>query len=187
MSLMKRFPARKIEPYLGVFAFFVTFFLVGAWHGQTSMFLFFGLLQGGGVSLNKLYQIVMTKRLGKKRFIALGNNPVYAACMRGLTFTFFAFSLFWFWSTWTQMDSIVASLGWSMVALVWLLVFAGATVTLTLLQWARAGALALGSTERPLVLSRYIRTAWGTALAVITIVTLVISNAPAPDIVYKTF
>jgi alginate O-acetyltransferase complex protein AlgI len=187
MSLMKRFPARKIEPYLGVFAFFVTFFLVGAWHGQTSMFLFFGLLQGGGVSVNKLYQIAMTKRLGKKRFIALGNNPFYAACMRGLTFTFFAFSLFWFWSTWTEMDSIVVALGWGMVALVWLLVFAAATIALTLLQWAHTGVMALGFAERPLVLSRYTRTAWGTALAVITVLTLVISNSPAPDIVYKTF
>jgi alginate O-acetyltransferase complex protein AlgI len=187
MSLMKRFPARKIEPYLGVFAFFVTFFLVGAWHGQTSMFLFFGLLQGGGVSVNKLYQILMTKRLGKKRFIALGNNPFYAACMRGLTFTFFAFSLFWFWSTWTQMDSIVVALGWSTVALVWLLVFAAATIVLTLLQWARTGAMALGSRSVRWCCPAIHRTAWGTALAVITVLTLVISNSPAPDIVYKTF
>jgi predicted anti-sigma-YlaC factor YlaD len=65
------------------------------------MFLFFGLLQGGGVRVNKLYQIITTKRLGKKRFAA--------------------------------------------------------------------------------------RTAWSTALVVITVLTLVISNSPAPDIVYKTF
>ncbi|WP_196487965.1 MBOAT family protein [Burkholderia pseudomultivorans] len=187
MALMKRFPSRRIEPYLGVFAFFVTFFLVGAWHGQTSMFLFFGLLQGGGVSVNKLYRIVMTKRLGKKRFIGLGNHPLYAACMRGLTFTFFAFSLFWFWSTWTQMGSIITALGWGTVALVWPIVFAAATIVLALLQWARAGVLMLGSAERPWFLSRYTRTAWGTAMAVVTVLTLVISSSPAPDIVYKTF
>jgi D-alanyl-lipoteichoic acid acyltransferase DltB (MBOAT superfamily) len=187
MMLMNRFPSRKIEPYLGVLAFFVTFFLVGAWHGQTSMFLFFGLLQGGGVSVNKLYQIAMTRRLGKKRFIALGNQPFYAACMRGLTFTFFAFSLFWFWSTWTQMGSIITALGWSTVVLVWLIVFVAATIVLTLGQWARAGAMKLGSPEHPLSLSHYTRTAWSTALIVITVLTLVISNSPAPDIVYKTF
>ena len=39
MSSMRRFPAPSLEPYLGAFAYFVTFFLVGAWHGQTSMFL----------------------------------------------------------------------------------------------------------------------------------------------------
>ncbi|TDN67454.1 MBOAT family O-acyltransferase [Paraburkholderia sp. BL10I2N1] len=187
ITLMKRFPSRKAEPYLGVFAFFVTFFLVGAWHGQTSMFLFFGLLQGGGVSVNKLYQILMTVRLGKKRYIALCDNGFYSACTRGLTFTFFAFSLFWFWSTWAQMNAIVAALGWGTVALVWLLVFAGASLLLALLHWAHAGALLVGPSAHPLVLSRYTRTAWSTALAVITVLTLVISSAPAPDIVYKTF
>jgi D-alanyl-lipoteichoic acid acyltransferase DltB (MBOAT superfamily) len=185
--LMKRFPARRAEPYFGVLAFFVTFFLVGAWHGQTSMFLFFGVLQGGGVSINKLYQIVMIKRLGKKRYLALCGNAFYAACARGLTFTFFAFSLFWFWSTWTQMQGIANALGWGVVALAWLLVLVGATVGLTLLQWARAGALSVGSSGHPLVLSRYTRTAWNTALAVVTVLTLAISSSPAPDIVYKTF
>jgi len=66
-------------------------------------------------------------------------------------------------------------------------VFAAATIMLAVLQWARAVAMAWGSAERPLVLSRHTRTAWGTALAVITIVTLVIFNSLAPDIICKTF
>ncbi|WP_155625605.1 hypothetical protein [Burkholderia pseudomultivorans] len=44
-----------------------------------------------------------------------------------------------------------------------------------------------GSAEHPWFLSRYTRTAWGTAMAVVTVLTLVISSSPAPDIVYKTF
>ena len=34
MTLMRRYPAASAEPYLGVFAYFVTFFFVGVWHGQ---------------------------------------------------------------------------------------------------------------------------------------------------------
>lgn len=187
IALMKHFPSRRVEPYLGVLAFFVTFFLVGAWHGQTSMFLFFGVLQGGGVSVNKLYQIAMIRLLGRKGYMALCGNAVYVACARGLTFTFFAFSLFWFWSTWTQMSGIAGNLGWDVVALAWLLVFVGATVALALLHWGRAGAMALGPLGHPLIMSRYARTASNTALAVITVLTLTISSSPAPDIVYKTF
>ena len=41
---------RALPLIIAVVAFFVTFFLVGLWHGQTSEFLFFGFLQGGGVS-----------------------------------------------------------------------------------------------------------------------------------------
>ncbi|OXI96065.1 MULTISPECIES: MBOAT family O-acyltransferase [Burkholderia] len=185
MALMRRFPSRSLEPYLGVVAFFVTFFLVGAWHGQTSMFLFFGVLQGGGVSVNKLYQIRMTQWLGKKRYVALCNTPLYTHCARGLTFTFFAFSLLWFWSTWSEIQAIATTLGPVLVALVWLVVFVGATVTLAVLNAGYARMTQGGMAG--LFLSRYVRTSWCTVLAVVTVLVLVISDSPAPDIVYKTF
>ncbi len=104
MTSMRRLPSQKLEAYFGVFAYFVTFFLVGAWHGQTAAFLFFGVLQGGGVAANKLYQITMAQMLTRKRYRALAVKPVYIACCRGLTFTWFAFTLLWFWSSWQQLD-----------------------------------------------------------------------------------
>ena len=42
MSWMRRSRAARSKQYPAVTAFFVTFFLVGAWHGQTSEFLFSG-------------------------------------------------------------------------------------------------------------------------------------------------
>ena len=63
MGWMRRYRSARSKQYPGIVAFFVTFFLVGAWHGQTSEFLFFGLLQGGGVAGNRLYQVAMTRRL----------------------------------------------------------------------------------------------------------------------------
>jgi alginate O-acetyltransferase complex protein AlgI len=67
MLMMARITAPRVAPYLAVFAFFVTFFLVGLWHGQTSEFLFFGFLQGGGVAANKLYQELMAGKMGRTR------------------------------------------------------------------------------------------------------------------------
>jgi D-alanyl-lipoteichoic acid acyltransferase DltB (MBOAT superfamily) len=107
-TLMQRFPNPRWAAYFGVFSYFVTFFLVGVWHGRTSVFMFFGLLQGFGVSGNKLYQILMTEWLGKKRYKQLCAGIMYRALSRGLTFTFFAFSLVWFWSNWRQMGQIVS-------------------------------------------------------------------------------
>ena len=64
-----------------MFAFFVTFFLVGLWHGQTSEFLFFGFLQGGGVAANKLYQVVDAENgWAASAYRALTANPLYSAC-----------------------------------------------------------------------------------------------------------
>jgi alginate O-acetyltransferase complex protein AlgI len=103
MTLMRRFPAPALETaWLGA-ALFVTFFLIGLWHGQTSEFIFFGFLQGFGVVANRMYQIVMTRRMGRKQFQSLSLNGFYVAISRGFTFTWFTFTLLWFWSNWGKL------------------------------------------------------------------------------------
>src|SRR4029077_2686093 len=87
--LMKRFPSAKAQPVIGVVAFFVTFFLIGVWHGQTPAFLIFGVLLGTGVSVNKLFQILMDKWLGHSAYKQLASNSIYCAFSRGRTFTCF--------------------------------------------------------------------------------------------------
>jgi alginate O-acetyltransferase complex protein AlgI len=90
MAWLRRYRSARSKQYPSLVAFFVTFFLVGAWHGQTSEFLFFGLLQGGGVAGNRLYQVTMTKWLTPAGYERLGANPIYRMFARGLTFTWFA-------------------------------------------------------------------------------------------------
>jgi len=97
IALMRRITAVSMQPVLGVFCFFVAFFLIGVWHGRTSEFVIFGVLQGGGISINKIWQLALTGGLGRKGYKALAQNPVYIAFGRGLTFSWFAFTLFWFW------------------------------------------------------------------------------------------
>ena len=187
MTMMRRYPDPGIAPFLGVVAFFVTFFLIGVWHGQTSVFLFFGVLQGLGVSVNKLYQVVMAQRLGRKRYKALAANPVYWAFSRGLTFTWFAFTLLWFWSNWTQLGAIWNTMSAAAIAAAWLLIFLAATLILEAWERARARLISLEWNSEPILLSRYARTVWGTALVVITLATILLLRAPSPEIVYKAF
>ncbi len=187
ITLMRRFPSQRLEPYFGVFAFFVTFFLIGVWHGQTSVFVFFGLLQGLGVSLNKLYQIVMANRLGRKGYRTLAANGLYRACARGLTFCWFAFTLFWFWSDWQQIGGIVDALGLSTILLLCVVGLVGATLVLAAGEALRSAVLAVRIGGAPVVHSRYVRTVWDTGLMVVTVALVVLLNAPAPDIVYKAF
>jgi alginate O-acetyltransferase complex protein AlgI len=186
-ALMNRFRDPGLAAYLGVFSYFVTFFLIGVWHGRTSVFVVFGLLQGLGVSGNKLYQILMTKRLGKKGYKSLSTQEWYKALSRGFTFTFFAFSLVWFWSNWQQMGIIVRSLGAGAIVLGWLLVLALATLLLSAWQRLRVLALSVQRDRQPLILSRYTRVVWNTALVVVLIVVLKVLSVPAPDVVYRAF
>jgi D-alanyl-lipoteichoic acid acyltransferase DltB (MBOAT superfamily) len=186
-ALMRRFDSRALEPFLGVVAFFVTFFLVGIWHGQTSVFIVFGMLQGLGVSVNKLYQILMTRALGRKEYRALSARPFYVSCTRGLTFTWFTLSLVWFWSNWGQMREMVGLLRVTGVVITLACVFLGGTVVLSLWEFVRAKALSVSWNGSPLLLSPYLRTVWNTALTFSSLALVLLTNAPAPDLVYKGF
>ena len=151
ISLARRFPAPRAEPFFGVLAFFVTFFLVGLWHGRTSEFLVFGFLQGFGVAANKVYQIVMTHRLGRSGYRALCADRRYQALARGLTFTWFTFTLFWFWMTWIPMQQFARAAGGLALTLAAVTVMLGATVLLTVLDVARRRLLSLTWHDQPVL------------------------------------
>jgi D-alanyl-lipoteichoic acid acyltransferase DltB (MBOAT superfamily) len=182
VAFMRRFPSPAAEAWFSVLAYFVTFFLVGAWHGQTSEFLVFGLLQGGGVAANKLYQNLMTAILGRKGYRALSAAPLYRAVCRGLTFTWFTFTLLWFWSSWGQLEGLFTAAGPAAFILGWGLVLLAAIVGLSaMVQLQAFGA------RHPVLRSRYIATAGVTAMLVIVVISQLIVAGPAPDIVYKNF
>jgi alginate O-acetyltransferase complex protein AlgI len=189
MMLMRRITSLAAEPYLGVFCFFVTFFLIGIWHGRTSEFVIFGVLQGGGVSMNKLWRVLMTRAMGRAGYKRLAKNPSYEAFGRGLTFTFFAFTLFWFWGNWEQIGRIFTALSTPQWLGVWLAVWLFATTVLASWEWLRAALLSINFSfsEGPLLTSRYARVVWATALCLITVVMGIVLQQPAPDIVYKAF
>jgi D-alanyl-lipoteichoic acid acyltransferase DltB (MBOAT superfamily) len=187
LAMMRRSRSPKLEPVIGVAAYFLTFFLVGLWHGQTSEFVFFGFLLGGGVAGNKLYQIGMARVLGRARYQRLTNNPSYAMLMRGLTFTWFAFSSLWFWSSWSQLASFAQRIGFvgGMVALT--LVLAVASMLLEALArlggWMRRPAL-WGET---LLESPYVRLALALDMIVIVAFAALAVHAPRSQIVYQRF
>ena len=187
MALMRRISSIRLEPFLGVFCFFVTFFLVGIWHGRTSEFVLFGALQGGGISINKLWQLGLAQALGRKGYKALAKNPIYVAFGRGLTFSWFAFSLFWFWANWKQIYKVFTAIGVADWLLVWLAIWLCATVVLAFWEVLRAALLSIKTAEGPVLLSRYARVVYASALGLAAVVMTVLLNQPAPDIVYKAF
>jgi D-alanyl-lipoteichoic acid acyltransferase DltB (MBOAT superfamily) len=101
----------RLAPYYGVVGFLVTFFVMGLWHGTTSIFFLYGLLLGGGVSLNKLYQIKMRDWLGKARYKALARNMAYQRTANGLMLAFFALALSCFWLQWEGLTALVRGVG----------------------------------------------------------------------------
>jgi D-alanyl-lipoteichoic acid acyltransferase DltB (MBOAT superfamily) len=187
IALMRRISNPDIQPFLGVFCFFVTFFLVGIWHGRTSEFAVFGALQGGGVAINKLWQVFLSRRLGNARYKKFTKQPISIAVGRGLTFTWFAFTLFWFWADWKQINSIFSALSVAEWCAVWLTLWLSATVIFEAFERLRAAVLSVNTSEGPMITSRYARVVRASALAFISLVAVLVLDQPAPVIVYKTF
>lgn len=187
MWMMARITAPKLGPFLSVIAFFFTFFLIGLWHGQTSLFAAYGVLLGLGVSINKLHQVKMAERLGRKRYRALTERFWYQSLARGLTFTYFSFSLMFFWGNWKLLGDIAAELGVTGIVLASALLIAGSSLVLSLWVAARDIALRLRAGPTPVLHSRYARTVCVTTMGALAGAALAILASPAPDIVYKTF
>ena len=187
LALMRRVSSLALQPLLGVFCFFVTFFLIGVWHGRTSEFLFFGVLQGGGVAINKLWQIGLTRGLGRKGYKALASNPVYIAFGRGLTYSWFAFTLFWFWASWQQIDKVFTAMSVVQWLGVWMAAWLCMTAVLALWEWLRAALLSIKASGEPVLTSRYARVVYASALGLTAFIVVVLLSQPAPDIVYKAF
>jgi alginate O-acetyltransferase complex protein AlgI len=110
-ALMIRVPSAAAVPYLGVLALFVTFVVLGFWHGSSWEYLLTGALLGVGISLNKLYQVEMTKRLGKKRYQALTKRSDYAWLSRGLTLAWVSLALTPFWIPVSGIGTLLAHAG----------------------------------------------------------------------------
>lgn len=187
IALMRRTALAGFEATIGVFCFFVTFFLVGLWHGRTSEFLVYGLLQGGGVAINKLWQIFLTKRLGRKPYKQLTARPLYVSAARGLTFSYFAFGLFWFWADWQQIEFVGHALSAPQWWVMWLAVWAASSCVLALWEWLRAALLSFQFEGAPLFAGRYAWVVYGTVLGFLALLVTVVLNQPAPDVVYKAF
>lgn len=187
VELMRRIRVIALEPLLGVFSFFVTFFLVGLWHGRTSEFIVFGILQGGGVSINKIWQLGLTRIVGRRKYRQLATSPVYVAFGRGLTFCWFAFSLFWFWARWNQIDTVFSALGVVRWIGVWAAVWLCATAVLASWEQLRSALLAIQTRDEPVLTCRYARVVYASAMGLAAFVMIFLLSQPAPEIVYKAF
>ncbi len=98
LSAMRRFPEPRHSAAIGLFAFFVTFLVMGIWHGSTAVFVVYGVLMAFGACANKLWQIAMPRYLGKPGYKNLQKRPVYIQACKGLTFAFFTLALTCLWT-----------------------------------------------------------------------------------------
>jgi D-alanyl-lipoteichoic acid acyltransferase DltB (MBOAT superfamily) len=187
MFLMARIPAPALTAYLGVVAFFVTFLVMGVWHGTTRVFVIYGLLMGAGASVNKLWQIFCTDRLGKKRYKALGQTTAYSYAARGLTFAYFTVALTCLWlPELPQFLAVVSRLGVTGVIGALILLTLGFGVAALVLDIAIAGIASRGPGIRAASDGVIMRN-MGLATRLLAIFAIASLFNKAPEFVYRAF
>jgi alginate O-acetyltransferase complex protein AlgI len=113
--LSKRWGTKNSTPYLGAIAFYVTFFVMAVWHGTTWIFVIYGLFLGSGVAVNRLWQILIPKVIGKNNYRALSDRRWYFQLSRAATISYLAIALISFWINGNQARELARPIGLAIV------------------------------------------------------------------------
>lgn len=184
-ALMRRWSSARAAPYLGVLASFIVFVVLGAWHGASWEFLLCGVMLGTGIAANKLYQVEMTRRMGKKPYQALAKTTLHRWAARGLTLSWISLALTPFWRSVGDIAQLTGRIGIVGSAITLVAIGLAFIVALALIEALstrlsidrRAAAMTGGFSGQVMVLS---------AILLIIVFAVPMLSAPA-EFVYKAF
>jgi len=185
-ALAKRYPSGRVAPYLAAIAFFVTFLVMGLWHGTTSVFVVYGLLLGAGVSINQGWQVFAARRWGKKQYKQASEQPLLVYLSRGLTFAYFALALGCLWLNLSELVALARRLGVVGVLACYATLALGAALAFA--AWDALGTIARRLTSRlpPFLPAELVQ---DVALAAQILLVLSVGSFfhKAPEFVYRAF
>ncbi|MGH7030857.1 MAG: MBOAT family O-acyltransferase [Stellaceae bacterium] len=164
----------RIVPLLGAAGFFITFLVMGLWHGTTIRFVLYGLCLGAGVSGDKLYQTAMQRMCGRPGYARMSRRPAYVAMSRGLAVTYFVLALGFFWVPSAPAPSAIGA--WAATA---------GLVLLAMLVLSAVAAATAG--KRGAARSRVPQLLLGCAEGAAIVAYLVILHGAAPPLIYQFF
>jgi alginate O-acetyltransferase complex protein AlgI len=192
-----RWGSRERTPYLGVMTFFITFIVMGVWHGTSTIFLVYGLLLGLGVSANKLWQLQAVKVLGKAGYKDLCNNPLYRYFSRSATLGYFAVALTCIWIPPEVADYFTDAVGLGVglsaiiaLTVIYALALAfldGAARLLRLGLYEPLAKLGLPHFTSIYGMSEVAMAVWTTVFIFIMLTLAALLNSPSPDFIYKGY
>ncbi len=178
-------PGPKLIPYLGAAAYFVTFFLLGLWHGSTKSFVVCGLLIGAGVTVNKLWQSGLAARLGRGGYKSLREKSWYGLGSRALTLGYFTSTLTTLWVDDVHLGLFFSGAGMAVIAAGYLAMVLLALPLIPLCD--RFYAVMERAPTSRLFVSDVARGGWSALLIFALLYTIVQMSAGAPDFIYKGF
>lgn len=182
---VERISAASIMPWLGVLIFFVTFLVMGLWHGTTLVFLIYGLLMGLGASMNKLWQVGMVAWAGKKKYKKFCELPLYHYFCRGITLAYFSLGITCLWVNMPQLLLVLQKQG--VVAGVGGLFFLAAACGMLMFVIDKAYGAAIKLRQRFAFQPGLVASNLSLAFAILAIFFITSFFHKAPEFIYKAF
>lgn len=90
-------------------AYFISFGLLGLWHGRTWPFVLCGLMFATGSVLNHLYRAVVSRLMSKERLVRLDSHHVWQALGSAVTFFYIAIAITGLWLSGPEIVAILRS------------------------------------------------------------------------------
>jgi len=115
-AMASRWGTRAVMPYLGVIGLFVTFLVMGMWHGSTVIYVAYGVFLGVGIAINQLWQVWMTNRLSAPIYHELRERPWYFQVSRGVTLGYFSVAITALWIEPEQANRLFSPFGLTVFA-----------------------------------------------------------------------
>ncbi len=168
-------------------AYFISFGLLGLWHGRTWPFVLCGLMFAAGSSANHFYRSFLNRH-GKGSLEKLGENQLYQALASSITFFYISIAITGLWLSGDAFDKLWRSFSLRQIGLSFTLAIVCLTVVLYLGRWLlrmeRVQSLAIKPVqgffieETPFLIAAkaFIFVAWFFAF-----------SANLPDFVYQRF
>jgi len=181
--MVYRWGSPKVLPYLGVAVYFATFVTLGAWHGTIYVGLFLGL----GVSINKLYEVEVTRRFGRNTYRKMKQMPVLRYLNRGLVFGYISLSITCLWADIGRFIHLMKNMGIAETAVSVIALSAAASIFyffagLVMKLYCLATGKFAGVIDTWLF-----RQLWLAAKILVVAALLLSKAASTPEIAYKVF
>lgn len=178
--MMSKKSSKKFIPVIGVIAYFITFLIIGIWHGSLTLGVFLAM----GVSVNKIAQIIFANKLDKNTYKKMRSNVVYQYFCRGLVFGYFALSGAWLWITpeyfFSKMSIIDTVVMTMMISVVSAVVLYICSFFVQIYH-----KIVRGMTD--FLMSITIQNLWVCAKVFILMYVIFARTNPAPEFIYKAF
>lgn len=190
-QLSIRWPKKNKAALIGSIAFFVTFMLMGIWHGTTWVYVVYGAMLGLGVVVNKQYQLRAAARLGKQGYKDLCSRPWYVALCRATTLSYVAVALTCMWMTpsHAHLFATPASLFVMVAAFAFLIsaVFSVAYFGYWAGKLSRKIHVPIEQTLAIFSLEPWLAPCWTAVKISIVFVMINVAGGAAPEFIYKAF